>query len=167
MAMNILSVVIVLGVLYGVLCLPVALFNLKVYQAVVGVKCGFPSVLLAFCPFYNIVFARKQVYTKAPIYNILLILCAVLLCFRFISLVMVARVPILVFYSAFCAMAAVVLYYILYIINAVDFAHMFGCGAVTKLMAILVAPVGYYLLSNQVLSYYKSVEDEVSGRFAT
>lgn len=163
--MNVISMIVVIGLLYCVLCVPVGLFNLKVYQAVMGTKCGFPTVLLAFCPLYNIVFPRKYIYNRAPVYTGLLILFTVLMLFRTVAFILVLQVPILYVFSAFASIGAIILYYGLYLFNCFDFARMFGCGILTKLFSIVVPPLGYYLVSNQVLGYYKSVEDEVSGRF--
>ena len=42
---------------------------------------------------------------------------------------------------------------------------MFNCGLIVTLCGVVVAPIGYYMLSTQVLGYFRSVEDTVSGRF--
>lgn len=164
---NVLSVIIVVAILYAIISVPVGLFNLKMFQAVHGAKCTGLNFVKAFIPFYNITFSRRLVYGKATGFCIALLLCVIMFLFRVVSLVLVSAVPILIVYSSLVMIACIAFYYILYIINAVDFCRMLNCGVVTMIVSIVVAPIGYYMLSTQVLSYFRSVEDTVSGRFGT
>ena len=163
--MDVISVVLVLMALYAVNSVPVGMFNLKVFQAIHGTKCTGFSLLKAFTPLYNITFARKLAYGKATIFNAILLLCLLLLLFRVVALVLVSTLPILVVYSSLVMIACIALYWFLYIVNCVDFCRMFNCGVITTLCGVVVPPIGYYMMSTQVLGYFRSVEDTVSGRF--
>lgn len=163
--MDVISVVLVLMALYAVISVPVGIFNLKVFQAIHGTKCTGFSLLKAFTPLYNITFARKLAYGKATIFNAILLLCLLLLLFRVVALVLVSTLPILVVYSSLVMIACIALYWVLYIVNCVDFCRMFNCGVITTLCGVVVPPIGYYMMSTQVLGYFRSVEDTVSGRF--
>lgn len=163
--MDVISVIIVLAVLYAIVSVPVGIFNLKVFQAMHGTKCTGLNILKAFTPLYNITFARKLAYSKSPVYNVLLLVCLLLFLFRIVSIVIVSAVPILVVYSSLAMIVCIALYWVLYIINCVDFCRMFNCGLIVTLCGIVAAPIGYYMLSTQVLGYFRSVEDTVSGRF--
>lgn len=165
MLLNILSVVLVVAFLYSIICIPVGMFNTKLFMAIHGTKCTGLNRVKAYLPFYNITFSRWLAYGGSMVFSILLLVCALLLVFRFVAIALVASVPILVVYSALTTLGCIALYTLLYIINAVDFCRMFSCGAATMLCCLLIAPVGYYMLSLQVLSYFRNVEDEVSGRF--
>ena len=164
---NIISVVLVVGVLFAIISIPVGMFNTKVFQAINGTKCTGVNFIKAFIPFYNITFSRKLAYNSSGIFIIALIVCLILILFRIVALALVSVVPVLVVFSSFTTIAAILLYWLFYIINAVDFCRMFNCGMLITLCCIILAPVGYYMLSTQVLSYFRSVEDEVSGRFGT
>lgn len=163
--MEALSVVIVLAFLYAIVCVPVGIFNLRLFQAINGTKCTGLNFLKAFVPLYNITFARKLAYGKAPAFNVLLALCALLFVFRVSALILVSSFPILVVYSSLIMIACLALYWLLYIVNCVDFCRMLNRGVVTTLCGIVVPPIGYYMLSTQVMGYFRSVEDTVSGRF--
>lgn len=165
MLTNALSVLIVLAILYSIISIPVGLFNLKVFQSVNGTKCTGLNFLKAFMPFYNITFSRRLVYGKATWFHVLLLVCAVLFLCRIVAIVLVAAFPLLIVFSSIAMVACLALYYALYVINAVDFCRMLNCGLVTTLFSIAVTPIGYYMLSTQVLGYFRSVEDTVSGRF--
>lgn len=165
--MNALSVFTVVAILYAIISIPVGLFNLKIFKAVHGAKCTGLNFIKAFIPFYNITFSRRLVYGKTTGFCVALLLCALMCLFRGISLVLVSTAPILIVYSSLVMIACIALYIILYIINAVDFCRMLNCGVVTVIVSIAIAPIGYYMLSTQVLSYFRSVEDTVSGRFGT
>lgn len=165
MVMNVISVLLVVLILCALISVPVGLFNLKIFQAVHGAKCTGLNFLKAFTPFYNITFSRKLTYGRTPIYNWAMIICAVLLAFRFTALLLVSAVPILVVYSSITTFSCIVLYWGFYLVNAVDFCRMFNCGVVTTLCSIVVPPIGYYMISTQVLGYFRNVEDMVSGRF--
>ena len=165
MLQNILSALIVLGALYMVISVPVGLVNVKLFKALHGARCTGVNALLAFIPIYNIVFGRKLVYGKATFTKVILALCTALLAFRAISVLLVAAYPILVVYSAITSILVCAVYWLLYIVNAVDLGRMFGVGAITMLCCVLIAPVGYYMLSAQIMAYFRSVEDEVSGTF--
>lgn len=163
--MDVISVVLVLMVLYAVISVPVGIFNLKVFQAIHGTKCTGFSFLKAFTPLYNITFARKLAYGKATVFNVILLVCLLLLLFRVVALILVSTLPILVVYSSLVMIACIALYWVLYIVNCVDFCRMFNCGIITTLCGVVVPPIGYYMMSTQVLGYFRSVEDTVSGRF--
>lgn len=163
--MDVVSVILVLVILYAVISVPVGIFNLKMFQAIHGTKCTGLSFLKAFTPLCNITFARKLAYGRATIFNVVLRICLLLLLFRIVAVVVVSALPILVVYSSLVMIACIALYWILYIINCVDFCRMFNCGVITTLFGIVVPPIGYYMLSTQVLGYFRSVEDTVSGRF--
>jgi hypothetical protein len=162
--MDIVSICIVVGALYGVFTLPVGLFNMKMYQAVHGYKCAGSQCIALFFPFYNIAFARKLVYGRS-MYGIWVSVCMLFLLFRIASLLLVTIVPVLVVFSAITILVFLCIYYLLYVINALDFCMMLGCGILTFLCCIIITPVGYMVLSTQAVRYFKSVEDEVSGRF--
>ena len=163
--LDVLSVIIVLAVLYAIVSVHVGIFNLKVFQAVHGTKCTGLSILKAFAPLYNITFARKLAYGKSTVFNVMLLICLLLFVFRVVSIALVSLVPVLVVYSSLVMIACIAIYCILYIINCVDFCRMFNCGLIVTLCGVVVAPIGYYMLSTQVLGYFRSVEDTVSGRF--
>lgn len=160
---NLLSVAVVLIGIYCVLSLPVAFFNLKCFEVANGYAPSFRESLLAFVPFGNLTYGRKQIYGTSKLFRVLMWVCGILALFRAISLVFSVLLPV----STIAALTCVALYIILYIFNAVDFGRMFGAGVFTMLFCIIVAPVGYYLLSGRILAYYKSVEDEVSDTFRT
>ena len=159
--LDVLSVIIVLAVLYAIVSVPVGIFNLKVFQAVHGTKCTGLSILKAFAPLYNITFARKLAYGKSTVFNVMLLICLLLFVFRVVSIALVSLVPV----PSLVMIACIAIYCILYIINCVDFCRMFNCGLIVTLCGVVVAPIGYYMLSTQVLGYFRSVEDTVSGRF--
>lgn len=165
MLMDILSTILVVGILYAIVCVPVGMFNAKVFQAVHGAKCTGLSLGKALIPFCNITFSRRLTYGRAPVFRALLLVCVGLLLFRFVALALVTVAPLLIVFSSLTTVACIALYWLLYIVNAIDFCRMFNCGFVIKLACIVLAPVGYYMLSTQVLGYFRSVEDEVSGRF--
>ena len=98
-------------------------------------------------------------------FNVMLLICLLLFVFRVVSIALVSLVPVLVVYSSLVMIACIAIYCILYIINCVDFCRMFNCGLIVTLCGVVVAPIGYYMLSTQVLGYFRSVEDTVSGRF--
>jgi hypothetical protein len=166
MIANILSIVILAALFYLLVSLPVGLFNMRVFQAVNGTKCTGYNRLGAFVPLANITFARKLVYRRT-FWNYILILCAALLLFRIISILTVAYLPVLIVYSSMSTIFCIALYFVLYILNALDFCRLLNCGIVTIVCCIAAPPVGYYMISTQVLRYFKSVEDDVSGRFGT
>lgn len=163
--MDVISVILVLAVLYAIVSIPVGIFNLKVFQAIHGTKCTGLSFVKAFIPLYNITFSRKLAYGRATAFNICLVICLLLFLFRIVSVVIVSIAPVLVVYSSLVMIACIAIYWILYIINCVDFCRMFNCGVITTLCGVVVPPIGYYMLSTQVLGYFRSVEDTVSGRF--
>lgn len=165
MIQQIISVVIVIAVLCAVVCVTVGMFNRKLFLAVYGTKCTGLSAVEAYIPFYNIVYARKIINGKAPVFLGGFCLCAAGLIFRLGSVVLVAKFPVLIVYSSLAMVVCIALYMLLYIINAVDFCRMLNCGFLTTICCIIVAPVGYYMLSTQVLPYFKQVEDKVSGTF--
>lgn len=165
MLSNILSTVIVIAVLCGVFSITVGMFNTKLYKAINEEKCSGLEILKAYIPFYNIAYARKLAYGKCTVFNIGFIVCAVLIVFRVAAVILVSTFPILVVYSAFTTYVAILIYAIMYIVNAVDFVRMLNGGFITTLCCVIVAPVGYYMLSNIVIAYFKSVEDKVSGTF--
>jgi len=157
------AIVLVLG-LCAVLAVPVGIFNLKVYRAVRGTKCTGATAVEAFVPFVNILFARKLVYGQT-FFKYLMWVCAALVIFRTAALVLINTMPVLTVFSSFGMVACIALYAVLYVANAASFASLLNCGAVTMLCCVVAAPVGYYMLSTQVLNYFRSVEDVVSGRF--
>lgn len=163
--LDIISVLIVLIVLYSIISIPVGLFNIKVFQAIYYAKPSGVNLIKAFLPLYNITFARKLAYGQATVANSVLLVCVLLAAFRIVALVLVSTFPVLIVYSSIVMIACIAMYWALYIFNCVDFCRMFNCGVVTTLCGIVVAPIGYYMLSTQVMGYFRSVEDEVSGRF--
>lgn len=166
MIQQILSTLIVIAVLCAILCVTVGMFNRKVFLAVYKSKCTGLSTIQAFIPFYNITYARRIINGKCPIFNVGLCICLIGFVFRLVSVALVAKVPVLIVYSSMVMIGCIALYMILYIANAVDFCRMLNCGFLTTICSIIVAPVGYYMLSTQVLPYFKQVEDRVSGAFS-
>lgn len=149
----------------AILTIPAGMFHCKLYFAVTDMKPSIREVILAYIPFLNIARSRKLAYGGAPVYTALMCVCGGLLLFRGVALFTLTTVPVLYVVSAFGMAACIGLYALLYIVNALDFSRMLDCGVVTCVASVLVAPLGYWLLSNQVLPYFKSVGDEVSGRF--
>lgn len=162
---DVISVLIVVAALAAIIAVPVGIFNVKLFQALNGTKCGGLNLVKAFVPFHNITFARKLAYGRATVYNIVLTVCLLLLLFRAVAIIVVATVPILIVYSSITTIACVLIFWLFYIINAVDFCRMLNCGITVTLCSVVIPPVGYYMLSTQVLSYFRSVEDDMSGTF--
>lgn len=167
MLLNIASVVLVVLILCSIVSVTPGFFNLKMFRALQGTRCTGLSAVQAFIPFYNITFSRKLSYGKSTIFDIGFIVCAVLLLFRVASVVLVSKLPVLVVFSSFAMYACLLIFFVMYIVNAVDFCRMLNCGFLTILCCVVVAPVGYYMLSTQVLAYFKEVEDVVRGTFET
>lgn len=151
-------------VILAVVGVPVGLFNIKVYRAVCGTKPKGLVLVDAFIPATNLLFARKLVYGKTA-YTYGLVACGVLILFRAVALALINTVPILIFYSGFAVMGCLALFIVLYVANAVSFCRLFNCKVVVTLCCLLIAPVGYYMLSTQVLGYFRNTEEELSGRF--
>lgn len=151
--------------LYCIIWVPVGMFNLKMFKEHNGSKATGMQALSAFAPFYNICYSRKLAYGKSPIFFVLTTIAVVLFCLRLLSVALVAVVPILLPITALLIWVSLLLYFLLYIINAVDFCRMLGGGFVTLLFCIVVPMLGYYMLSNVVTAYFYKEEDELSGRF--
>ena len=163
--LDILIVILLLLIFYCLVWIPVGLFNLRMFKEHNGSKAGGLEFLKAFCPFYNICFARKLAYGRSPVFFTGVTITIALIVFRLISVALVTVVPILVFISAMTMWLAILIYLAFYIINAIDFGRMLGAGPVTLLASIIIPPLGYYLLLNQVAVYFYKEEDELSGRF--
>lgn len=154
-------------VLIAIFSVPCGLFNVKMFRATQESKPGGLELVKAFFPFANILYSRKLCYGKCPVFLSLLIVSVVLLAFRFIALALLTIVPVLIVFSPFAVLASFILYYIIYAANAVDFCRMLGGGGFVLLVCVFCAPLGYYMLSNKVLPYFKTEEDTLSARFGT
>lgn len=167
MVPDIVSVLLVVGALYAVISVPVGMFNTQLYKLSRNTKCSGLERFFAYLPLRNITYARNIAYAGSPAYTWVLRFLAGLVLLRVIAMGLAQNFPLLLLISSFGMMLAIVVYILLYIINAVDFCRMFCCGALVTICCVVCAPLGYYLLSLKVPGYFKRVEDEVSGRFGT
>lgn len=151
-------------IIYAVICIPVGMLNVSLRRAALGAKPSPNEYLKAYSPFVNITYGRKVLYGKTA-YSYGLYTVVLLLVFRVVAVLLVGTVPVLTIYSAFTTLAALALYCVLYIWNAASMCLLLRGGTMLTIVSVLIAPVGYYLISVRVPGYFKSVEDEVSGRF--
>lgn len=163
-----LDILIAVGLFLVILLLfsiPCGFFNTRMFRGINDSKPTGMEFVKAHMPVYNVCYARKQAYGSNTVHIVLTTLIVILFLMRFLAIALVNFVPILFVFSPFFVIVSVLMYYVLYAVNAVDFARMLGCGGITLIMCILVAPLGYYLMSNQVLPYFKESEDVMSDRF--
>lgn len=162
--LEVVSVIWLLVICYVAISLTVGMFSTKMFQAMKGYKADVPFLIKAYVPFANISTARKLLYGRT-LFTALLGVCGVLVIFRIVALTLVALVPALVTYSAAGMVMCIVLYYVLYVVNAVTFSRLLQCGAGITAVCIILPMVGYYMLAVHVLPYFKREEDKLSGRF--
>lgn len=141
---------------------PIGLFNVKMYKGSNNSSPTIGQYFKAYFPFVNIRYARVLAYGSSPVFLGLLILCGVLLLLRPIAYILVAldigAGVYLAFFSAFGSLAAIGIWWVLAAINGVDFSNMLQAGTLTKIFCIILPPLGYYMLSNIVLPYFRSEE---------
>lgn len=162
--MQLVSAIVVLGLTYVAFSMTVGMFNTKMFRAIKGYKADVLFMVQSYVPFLNILTARKLLYGRT-VFTYLMYLCGALAVFRILSLSLITVVPQLIIYSAFAMIACIVLYYALYIINAVIFSRLLQCSAGVTAVCIILPMVGYYLLAVHVLPYFKREEDKLSGTF--
>lgn len=159
------------AVLAAIFTIPVGMFNTKMYRGNNGEYPHGVDWLKAYIPFGNIRYARVLAYGASPIFGVFLIVAAAIFALRFISIGLVAldigiAMYIYVF-SAFFPMAALAIWWVLAAINAIDFGGMLGAGLPTKIVCVVLPPLGYYMLSNAVLPYFKAEEVSMDGTFGS
>lgn len=162
--LEVVAIIWLLATCYIAISLTVGMFNTRMFQAMKGYKADVPFLIKAYVPFANLSAARKLLYGRT-LYTALLGVCGVLAVFRIVSLALVAQVPVLVTYSAVGMIICTVMYYVLYIANAVTFSRLLQCGAGITAVCVILPMVGYYMLAVHVLPYFKREEDKLSGRF--
>lgn len=165
MLSDILSTFIVLGVCYLLITVPVGLLNIKLFQAIHGSKATGRTLIKLFIPGVNIMFSRKLLYGTALLHTLLFAVCGFGLVFRVAALLLLEQYPALTPYSAFLMFGCLIAYGAAYALSALDMCLTFECGFWVFLACLLVAPVGYYMVSTQVLRYFSTVEDDVRGTF--
>ena len=150
---------------YGVLFIPVGLVNIKAYRALKGEKPKLGALLTSFSPFYALTYTRKQFYGKATMFKLCYTICGLAVMFRCIAIIMLTHMPVLTVYSSFAMVGAIVLFYLFYIMNAIDLSRMFGSGPLQYLICVALTPLAYYTLSVKILPYFASVKEIVDGTF--
>ena len=158
------AAIILVVLIYAVLCVPVGMLNTRLFKAIRGEKATGINLGEAYAPFTNITYSRKLLFGKTA-YTYGLYVVGALLAFRAAAVLLVTKLPILTPYSAFTTLLAIAIYIVLYVANAASICRLLRGGAALMLVSIFIAPVGYYLSSARVPRYFRSVEDEVSGRF--
>lgn len=155
--------------LIALFTIPIGMFNVKMFKGSNGTNPGGAELLKAYLPFVNIRYARVMAYGTSPVYLGLLILCGVFLLLRAISYALVAAGigfgVYLAFFSAFTSLAAIAIWWVLAAVNGIDFGNMLNVGVPTKLCCIILPPLGYYMLSNIVMPYFKSEEVTADATF--
>lgn len=165
-------VAVVLGcMLVGIFTIPVGIFNTRMFRGVNGSKPSGSEFLKAYTPFANVRFSRVLAYGSSTVYLVALILCAILIMSRVVALILVGldigwSVYLFIF-TPICVLLAFAIYYILAVVNAIDFGRMIGAGTLTMIMCVIMNPIGYYMLAQQVLPYFKAEENDLSGTFGS
>ena len=159
------GVVFIIGII-ALFTVPVGMFNVKMFKGSNSCDPTGLELIKAYCPFANIRFARVLAYGTSPVFMCGLIICACILCLRLVSIVLVSMdVAIgvyIAFFSSFASLAAIAGWWIMAAINGVDFANMLQAGFVTKCFCVILPPMGYYMLSNIVMPYFRA--EEVTAR---
>ncbi|MDR1523278.1 MAG: hypothetical protein LBS29_04940 [Endomicrobium sp.] len=164
---DVISVIILSLVVYGVLFGPLIFLILRV-QKVLAVNTSTITMLKVLLPFYNILYLRKMLYQRSPVFTISIIAFLVLALFRVVSLILLsfAILPDLVILSAVGMFVAIVVFYICYMINAFDISLMLSCGFLQFTLCFVCPPIALYYLGLRIVPYYKSVKDEINETFA-
>ena len=153
----------------AIFTVPVGMFNTKMFRGSNGAKPTGMELVKAYIPFVNVRYARVLAYGSSNIFLGALIVCGIGLLVRAIAYILVAMnigVGVyLAFFSAFVSLGVLCIWWILAAINGVDFANMLQAGFATKLLCICIPPLGYYMLSNIVIPYFKSAEAGVNDTF--
>lgn len=153
----------------AVFSIPVGLFNTKMFRGINGSKPGGGQVVRAYLPFVNIRYSRVLAYGSSTVFLVFLCVAAVMLLLRFVAVgLVIADIGFgayLYMITPLCTLGALAIWYVLSVVNAVDFANMLGAGGITKVFCVLCSPIGYYMLSNAVLPYFKREETTVHGTF--
>lgn len=165
-------VAVVLGLmLVGIFTIPVGIFNTRMFRGVNGSKPRGSEFMKAYAPFANIRFSRVLAYGSSTVYLVALILCFILVLSRVVALVLVwmdiGWGVYLFIFTPICVLLAFAIYYILAVVNAVDFGRMIGAGTLTMVLCVVMNPIGYYMLAQQVLPYFKAEENDLSGTFGS
>ena len=163
--LDILVAMVFVAIIVAIFTVPVGMFNTKMFHGANGSRATGMEVLKAYVPFGNLRYARVLSYGASPVYLVLLILAGLLIVVRLVSVAIFQMVPVLLIFTPWCVIAAFLIWYILAVVNALDFANMLGAGLVTKLFCIICAPLGYYMLAQVVLPYFKAEEENISGTF--
>lgn len=149
--------------------IPVGMFNVKMFKGSNSCSPSGGELVKAYIPFANIRFARVLAYGTSPIYLALLIMCGVILLVRGLSFLLVGlNIGVgvyIAFFSSFASLLAIAIWWVLAAVNGVDFANMLQAGTVTKICCIILPPMGYYMLSNVVLPYFRSEEAGTNDTF--
>lgn len=166
------DVLIAIGLFIGicaVFTVPVGMFNTKMFRGINGSKPTGGEFLKAYVPFFNVRYARVLAYGSSSVFMIFLCAALVLFLLRFIAIGLIALdigwAVYLFMLSPMLVLLALGIWWVLAIVNAVDFARMLGCGGLTIVMSVLIPPVGYYMLSNNVLPYFRKEESSLHGTF--
>lgn len=163
--------VLYVAVICAIFTVPVGMFNCRMYEGNNGEKPGGLEKLKAYVPFANIRYARVLAYGSSPIFLIFLLFALFLLLMRFLSIIAVSMdIGFMVYVymvSSMLVMAAFAIWWILAAINGVDFASMLGAGMFTKIFCILLPPLGYYMLSQAVLPYFKAEAVSLNDTFGS
>lgn len=149
--------------------IPVGLFNTRMFRGLNESRPTGSEFIKAYIPFFNVRYSRVLAYNSSPIYMALLCIAAVLFLLRFVAVGLVAADigfgAYLVILTPITVMLAFVLWYVLAVVNAIDFGRMLGVGTLTMIVCIFCAPIGYYMLSNAVMPYFKKEETSLDGTF--
>lgn len=155
----------------AVFTVPVGLFNTKMFRGINGSKPGGGEFLKAYIPFFNVRYSRVLAYGSSSVFMIFLCASAVLFLLRFVAIGLVTLdigwAVYLFMISPVLVLVALLIWWVLAIVNAVDFARMLGCGGLTIFVSIIIPPVGYYMLANNVLPYFRKEETSLNGTFGT
>lgn len=162
------GVLFIIGIVL-IFTVPVGMFNVKMFKGSNSCAPTGGELIKAYMPFVNIRFSRVLAYGTSPVFLACLILIGVVLLVRGLSFVLVGMdIGIgvyMAFFSSFLSLAAIALWWVLAAINGVDFANMLQAGFITKLCCVILPPMGYYMLSNVVLPYFRSEEAGVNDTF--
>ena len=162
------GVVFILAII-AIFTVPVGMFNVKMFKGSNSCSPSGLELIKAYCPFVNIRYSRVLAYGTSPVFLCGLICIGLVLCVRIISIALIGLdVGIgvyLAFYSSFASLVAIAGWWVLAAVNGVDFANMLQAGFITKCFCVVLPPMGYYMLSNIVLPYFRAEEVGVHDTF--
>lgn len=144
---------------------PVGMFNTALFKAQYGTKCTGMNLVKAYTPITNIIFPRKIVYGTSKGFTALIIVAASLFVFRIAAIFLARNAPLIFLASVLAMYLCILIYAILYIVCAVDFAQMLCPRPIMFITCVILPPAAFYAMSTQVLRYFAEVSDEVTGRF--